>query len=130
MLDLTELNKLEDYLRKNNISFERTDNYYEFEPDGFHQIRVVNAQGDVLWDAVCHNFSYGHESGLLETYGLFDYGDDVLGWLSADDIITRLNVHKNKVYTYHHHKTNNYNHEEDEDEEENSTDVRFGESKS
>ena len=44
------------------------------------------------WDAVCHDGSYGHEEGLLEVMGTTcqnEY-DDVEGWLTADEILKRL----------------------------------------
>ena len=45
------------------------------------------------WDAVCHDGSYGHEEGLLEVMGdpvCKNEYDDVEGWLTAEDILKRL----------------------------------------
>lgn len=45
------------------------------------------------WDAVCHDYSYGHEVGLLEIAGILvadEADDDVEGWLTADEILSRL----------------------------------------
>lgn len=44
------------------------------------------------WDAVCHDYSYGHEEGLLEIMGILvaDFEDDVEGYLTADEILYRL----------------------------------------
>ena len=45
------------------------------------------------WDAICHDFSYGHEKGLLEIMGSLvkeNHSDVVEGFLTADDIIKRL----------------------------------------
>lgn len=46
------------------------------------------------WDAICGYGSYGNEEGLLEVMGnpviLPSDGDTVAGWLTADDVITRL----------------------------------------
>lgn len=43
------------------------------------------------WDAVCNDMSYGHEQGLLEVMGSISVNpDDVEGWLTADDILARL----------------------------------------
>lgn len=39
------------------------------------------------WDAICHEGSYGHERGLLEVMGLPDCGEDVLGYLTAEDVL-------------------------------------------
>ena len=47
---------------------------------------------DMSWDAICHDGSYGHQEGLLEIMGSIvkiDY-DDVEGWLTADEILNRL----------------------------------------
>jgi hypothetical protein len=48
-------------------------------------------------DAVCHNISYGRESGLLEIMGLVDKektgGDEVEGWLTAEEVFMRWNEH-------------------------------------
>lgn len=41
-----------------------------------------------FWDVVCHDYSYGHEKGLLEIMAPFIDGD-VEGWLTADDIIKK-----------------------------------------
>lgn len=46
------------------------------------------------WDAICGCGSYGNEEGLLEVMGnpviLPSDGDTVAGWLTADDVIARL----------------------------------------
>ena len=44
------------------------------------------------WDAVCHDSSYGHENGLIEVMGTVcrSEDDDVEGWLTADEILSRL----------------------------------------
>ena len=46
------------------------------------------------WDAVCHSGSYGHEKGLLEIMGTIVQAveDDVEGWLTAEEILQRLNL--------------------------------------
>lgn len=46
------------------------------------------------WDAICHSGSYGHEQGLLEVMGTVARADDddVEGWLTADEILQRLNL--------------------------------------
>ena len=47
-------------------------------------------------DAVCHGFSYGHETGLLEIMGLVneeEVGDSVEGWLTAEEVFERWKTH-------------------------------------
>ena len=46
------------------------------------------------WDAICHSGSYGHEQGLLEVMGTVARAveDDVEGWLTAEEILQRLNL--------------------------------------
>ena len=64
------------------------------------QVRVCDNNGDMLWDAVCNAMSYGHEQGLIEVMEHTDNNyvlteeerscDNVLGWLTAEQIIERL----------------------------------------
>lgn len=46
------------------------------------------------WDAICHSGSYGHERGLLEIMGIIvrEDDDEVEGWLTAEEILQRLNL--------------------------------------
>lgn len=39
------------------------------------------------WDAICHDGSYGHERGLIEVMGLPQCADDVIGYLTADEVL-------------------------------------------
>ena len=84
---LTEIKKLADGLMEKGIAF----TFHPFQ-DGY-QIGVNNPKTqEYKWDAVCHNFSYGHDEGLLEIMGDIvdnDY-DAVEGWLTAEDILKRL----------------------------------------
>lgn len=60
--------------------------------DGALQL-VVPSVANPEWDAVCSNFSYGGAKGLIEISGKYvdeDYIDDVQGWLSAEDILERI----------------------------------------
>lgn len=66
---------------------------------GFKNVVVVFSDPEMknyLWDAVCHYGSYGYEEGRLEIMGDTILTDDekcrdsVAGWLTADDIIQRL----------------------------------------
>ena len=102
--DLTELNKLEDYLKENGIEYQREDmdNFYSreewrdlvdkygayAEPMDLHQI-VVFADGRRSWDVICHRGGRGCEKGLLEGLGdLFDR--PVEGFLTAADVIKKI----------------------------------------
>ena len=108
---MSELDKLEQYLKVNGFVYEREDRpadkklveFYKSQPSGyhgegeFHQIRVYDKEEnrgyDFIWDAICHYGSYGFEHGLLEVMGTIvrdDAGDSVEGWLTAQDIIDRL----------------------------------------
>ena len=91
---MNELDKLEAYLKENGIEYTREDRESkERLYDNKHQI-VVYKDGVQQWDVICHPGSYGYEEGLLEIYGnIVDYekdGDSVAGWLTADDIIQRI----------------------------------------
>lgn len=51
---------------------------------------VVPSQG---WDAVCHHGSYGGDKGLIEVMGHYiapNTGDGVEGWLTAKEILDRI----------------------------------------
>ena len=43
--------------------------------------------GDWDWDAICHSGSYGHEIGLIEVMGLPQCQGEVVGWLTANDVL-------------------------------------------
>ena len=87
---LRELDYLENYLRKHGIKYERIDKYGE-DYDR-HQLIVYNDTGEIVWDAICNRGSYGYSEGLLEIYGTIvrPCGDSVEGWLTADDVIERI----------------------------------------
>ena len=68
-----------------------------------HEVRILYDGVQVLYpnlfrsvgDVVCHNFSYGHERGLLEAMGVgaCDEEDDVEGWLTAETVFDRWYAH-------------------------------------
>ena len=97
--DLTELNKLEAYLKEHGIRYEREDREARrlsdrtFWSDDFHMI-VVHSRDDYSWDAICHRGSYGADKGLLEIMGdIVDeeaVGGCVEGWLTAEEVIERI----------------------------------------
>lgn len=90
---MNELNKLGKYLKEHGYEYERIDK--ENDPWGYdrHQI-IVYKNGEKQWDAICHRGSYGYDEGLLEIMGniVENTDDTVEGWLTADDIIKRLEV--------------------------------------
>ena len=51
----------------------------------FDGIQIV--VGDFDWDAICHSGSYGHENGLIEVMGLPQCQDDVIGHLTAEEVL-------------------------------------------
>lgn len=101
-VDLSELNKLEEYLQEHKIKYSRFDQDEVLTEDGFiakmmqHQLVILDKNGRVLWDAICHQGSYGYEQGLLEVMGstvvLPSDGDSVAGFLTAQDVIDRLEL--------------------------------------
>ena len=64
------------------------------------QVIVYDDEGNRLWDAVINKASYGSERGLLEIMGQTivkkvskmgnDDEDEVLGWLTADEILEKI----------------------------------------
>ena len=56
------------------------------------QVILYDSRNKRVADAVCHFFSYGHEQGLLEIKGLGIEENDVLGWLTAEDVL--------RIWTY------------------------------
>lgn len=62
------------------------------------QVIVYDDEGNRLWDAVINKGSYGSEMGLLEIMGqaivnkvsLSEEPTDVIGWLTADDILEKI----------------------------------------
>lgn len=94
---MTELDKLEAYLKEHGIAYQRIDKDSPVGDYGYgsqHQICVFDKSGKVLWDAICHWGSYGYKEGLLEIMGnIVDeerVGDQVEGWLTAQDVIDRI----------------------------------------
>lgn len=39
------------------------------------------------WGAICHSFSYGHKEGLIDVYGLPQCKGDIIGRLTADEVL-------------------------------------------
>lgn len=90
---MSELDKLEAYLKENGIGYKRIDEPSAGNPWPRHQVLVFGQDGEIAWDAICHRGSYGFEQGLLEIYGNIvaeEDGDSVVGWLTAEDVIERI----------------------------------------
>lgn len=103
-IDFTELNKLEEYLRKNQVPYNRLDDEWG---GGFnrHQIIVYEDPEKVRysWDVICHYGSYGYEDGLLEVMGtpVLRDDEDVCGYLTAENVIERYEESlKTYVFTF------------------------------
>ena len=91
--NLTELNKLEKYLRDNGYNVERIDCDEDMEDVERHQVIIYDDDNQRQWDAICQPGSYGCRDGLLEIYGSIvdkKREDLVVGYLTADDVIARL----------------------------------------
>lgn len=97
MRNLYHLDRLEEYLKRVGVSYERIDAEDRYDDKNSivnmerHQIYVPSQEG-AEWDAICHRGSYGCEEGLLEIYGTIvspTAGDSVEGWLTAEDVISR-----------------------------------------
>lgn len=89
---MSELDKLEKYLKEHNIPYDRIDEAEKGLIDR-HQILVKDKDGDVIWDAICQRDSYGYGQGLLEIMGTLvgpEDGGSVAGWLTAEDVIRRI----------------------------------------
>lgn len=88
-INLTELGKLCCWLADNKFRF-------TFRPlFAGAQIGVFSKDGSYAWDAICHEYSYGGEEGLLEIAGCLvdeeECGDTVRGWLTAEEVIEKVN---------------------------------------
>lgn len=90
--NLTQLDKLEKYLKENGVKYERIDT------KNTHQINVPNSK-DKEWDAICHYGSFGYKEGLLEIYGSIvpeNIGDTVEGYLTAEDVVKRIDEYEKR----------------------------------
>ena len=80
--DSMEMDKLAEFLDACDVKYTRAPIYKG------EQIRTA------AWDAVCHEWSYGGASGLLETYGAIvprdEVGDSVEGCMTAREVALRF----------------------------------------
>lgn len=102
---MSELDKLEKYLILNRYRYRRIEETNMSEIMGVDIGRkqiVVYKNGKRSWDAICHYGSYGYKEGLLEIMGsIVDVekdGDEVVGWLTAQDVINRLEENATHEY--------------------------------
>lgn len=100
----SELDKLEEYLKKRNIKYERIDEVPEtqitiakehgFYDEGmFERHQIIVRNGRRQWDVICQRGSYGYSQGLLELYGCLVTKadcDSMVGWLTAQNVIDRI----------------------------------------
>ena len=68
------------------LAFGLYDRGIEFKAQSFFD-GIQFIVGDWDWDAICHSGSYGHEKGLIEVMGLPQCQDDVIGYLTAEEIL-------------------------------------------
>lgn len=97
---MSELDKLEQYLKEHDYPYERIDEEGRKIPGieipicSRHQLIVYGdkEKSKRLWDAICHYGSYGFEQGLIEVMGkpVVRSEDSVEGYLTAEEIIKRL----------------------------------------
>lgn len=59
----------------------------EFEVYSFFDGLQIRCDG---WDAICHNSSYGHERGLIEVMDLPQCDNDVIGYLTAEEVLAMV----------------------------------------
>lgn len=94
MLNLKEFEKLEEFLKENEVSYEKFEsNELFFEK---HILFVPNREHP-SWDAAITTGTYGSSEGLLEICGDIvekdeddSYYSEVEGYLTADDVIRKL----------------------------------------
>ena len=68
----------------------------------------VEEATSAVCDVICHSGSYGHRQDLLEIMGLVDVekvGDEVEGYLTAQDVFSRIFLHFSGDKTYEDMKT-------------------------
>lgn len=101
MNNMSELDKLEKYLKTNGIQYGRYDANVVRNSDGMlivrdmHQICVGEKEnGTWDWDVICQYGSYGFKEGLLEGLGSIFSGAE--GWLTAEDVIKRMEDRNDK----------------------------------
>lgn len=78
---MTQMEKLVMLLVKTHIPFQ------VWNQSLFEVPKVsIPCQNDEVFSIICNPMSYGHEKGLLEIWEK-DGMDDVVGWLTAEDVM-------------------------------------------
>lgn len=80
-LDLTEIQRLRDFLDENSIGYEVKD--WGKSSSGFwegYNLHVIN--GDIRYSFLLSKGSYGREKGLIEFY---NFNEEPTGYLTADE---------------------------------------------
>ena len=81
------------------LAFGLYDRGIEFKAQSFFD-GIQFIIGDWDWDAICHSGSYGHENGLIEVMGLPQCQDDVIGWLTAEDVLKMVDGLDSEIIDY------------------------------
>lgn len=95
---MTEMDKLENYLKEHGYPYERIiidEGLIMFGMNLGKRDQIVVYKDDKRdWDAICQPGSYGYEQGLLEVMGdrvvRSSDCDSVCGYLTAQQVIDRL----------------------------------------
>jgi hypothetical protein len=96
-MKFTEIFRLKKMLEEAKIPFRFSENFH----GGFHI--VYSFEGKEICSVIEHDFSYGREKDLLEIRGLMteqemkEEQDTVLGYLTADNVFERINMHWTSV---------------------------------
>lgn len=92
-INLTEFNKLRDYLIEHRFDFVETHRYSIFNVlcKDFNKIEVYE-NDKPIWSTIISQVSIGYEGGLLEVMGniITNTDDTVKGYLTANDIIKMI----------------------------------------
>lgn len=69
---------------------------------GGHQVLYRDQFGKFVCSAVQHRYSYGGDCGCIEIMGLLTPEeaecDDVVGWLTAENVYARIQRHYNQCH--------------------------------
>lgn len=93
-INFTEFAKVMYYLVENNIPCELKSGFGGY-------LCFVPSMEEKEFDFICHQYSYGHQKGLLEIMGAImtereSKLDGVIGWLTADNVIERIKKYQER----------------------------------
>ena len=101
----TELDRLQEYLIARRITHDRIDEEEIIDKTGRvlvpdrHEICVPEEGENCRWTAACHRGSYGWKQRMIEICGTLvteEDDDTVVGYLTAKDVIKRMEAHDAK----------------------------------